>query len=168
VTDKAYATQQMQAYRDRWQGACEVSGVIRKLCPEFKEHERRYMLPGYDVHHIFGRRSRQSHAWCNLIVVSKAAHDWGHRGTQPAFNVGLAFEACCLSVKHRQQIAMTMGPFIDRETEQHRQHWDVEQYDAIRRAGTSYYTMRDRCEYLESVLEDSPFAGLAKKLVENI
>jgi hypothetical protein len=59
-----------------------------------------------------------------------------------------------------------MGPFIDRETDQHRQQWDVEQFDAIRRGCVGWYSMRDRCEYLADVLADSPFAGLAKKLVE--
>ena len=163
---RLYLQEQCNSYRLTCEGECLVSDMLRKRSPEFVDWEKKHKIGGLAVHHIWGRTGRQHQAWCNLVLVSPAAHEGNHQRGEKSFNVGLAFEAACLAAKYKQQLDMVKGPEWLRESEQHKQHWDPECLDAIRRCCVGWKSLDDRLDYLHSKLENTKFADITARLLE--
>lgn len=164
-----YTQEQCAAYHERYdQHGCEVTELIRKYHPAFVTWERNHCAPGLAVHHIWGRTSRPLQSWCNLVLVSTAAHEWGHQRGEKHFNVSLAFEACCLAAKRRRQHWMVTGPEWQRETQQHRQHWCLDAMNAARATCLGWTTLLVRVEHLDHELGDTPFGAVTRRLLQVI
>ena len=82
----------MSAYRNTASGRCEVSDFLRGD-PAFVKWESHHCLPSIEVHHIYGRGSEKHEHFSNYILVSNAAHDWGHDSCPREF------ECACLFAK---------------------------------------------------------------------
>lgn len=162
---KQYLQEQCAAYREQSTG-CEVSALVRKRAESFQVWEKNHCLPGFAVHHIWGRRGRACQAWCNLILASTSVHEWSHQKGDTRFNVSLAFEACCLAAKYKRQQVMLSGPLWKIETEQHRQHWCVDALNAARAACVGWTTLEARVSHLHDHLDGTPFGDITKRLME--
>lgn len=161
-----YANQQMTAYRECTDDRCEVSSILRK-CDHFRKWEQNHCLPGLAIHHIAGRSNAESQAFCNLILVSTAAHEWNHQSGGLSYNITHAFEAVCLLAKWRRHYSLDGCTFaIDIPADQC--HWDIPALDAVRAKCVSHKTIRDRVEFLEESLRGSPFESLAADLLEKV
>lgn len=156
-----YTSNQMSAYREgSLTGECEVSYLLRK-CEQFRRWEDNNCFPTMELHHIAGRQGMMKQSFCNLILVSGAAHSFGHFCPCREFNANHAMEACCWFAKlemHEKQ------PMHLRSMDQGRQHWDVDILNRI----CGHSTFEYRCEWLVESLVGSPFESLAAELLEKV
>lgn len=169
LENERYASKQMRDYWDRplFASECEISYLVRPRSVAFQSWEKSYCYPGLSLHHIAGRTGgRPMQAWSNFVIASNAVHSFNHDGFADGYSVKSAIECCCLLSKSRLQVEMQDGPVMWRETESHRQHFDIAALDEIRRACVSHKSLVSRVAFLLDDLTGTPFQDLAKQLAE--
>ena len=106
-----------------------------------------------EVHHICGRsKHKAENDWfCNLILVDKAVHDWGHKN-------GPKFELACYRAKleMRRQYEIRFGMPPELGTDQHELHWYPK---AMGRVLGHFDGVFGRISYLMEKLPSGSFFG---------
>ena len=163
---KKYLREQCEAYRMETADRCECYQIMKR-CPEFQKWNFNHRYPGLVVHHLFGRSNAESQAFCNLILVSNACHEFFHQKGGLDYNVSHAAEAVCLYAKWKRHHSLEgkTFPIPDRAD---RVHWSIGQLDAIRAKCVSCKTIAVRVEVLADSLAGSLFEDVALKLVEAV
>lgn len=146
-------------YRLSADGYCEISRYLvsdRDAVAWMKNIK----LDGTEVHHIAGRGKDERHEWfCNLILLTKAAHAWVHHNPVEG-------EILCWYAKRKHHLALEIRleaiglkllPVADRL------HWNP---NAVSLIVTPFDGLCGRIHYLAGKTDDPLYLGYARELLE--
>ena len=113
-----------------------------------------------EVHHLYGRnKHKDENDWfCNLILVDKSCHDWGHAN-------GPKFELACYRAKleMRRQYVKRFGIPPEIGTDESELHWHPV---AMGRVLMPFDGLCGRIHYLAGKTDDPLYLDYARELLE--